>query len=129
MADVNRGNRPLSPHLSIYRRQLSMMMSIVHRITGCGLAVGAVLAVWWFMAAARGPERFAFVDGLLTSWLGGLVLIVCLVALWYHFFNGIRHLVWDTGAAFELDKVRTSGLMVLAATAVMTVITLIIGWV
>ena len=56
MADVNRGNRPLSPHLAIYRRHLSMMTSITHRITGCGLAVGALMVVWWFLAAARGPE-------------------------------------------------------------------------
>ena len=76
MADVNRGNRPLSPHLTVYRRQLNMMMSIVHRVTGCGLALGGVLVVWWFLAGARGPESFAFVDGLLTSWIGGLVLIV-----------------------------------------------------
>lgn len=129
MADIDRGSRPLSPHLTVYRRQLNMMMSIFHRITGCGLVVGALLAVWWFMALARGPERFDFVDDLLTSWLGGLVLIVSLVALWYHFFNGIRHLVWDTGNAFELQQTRIGGLMVLAATGVMTVITLIVGWV
>jgi succinate dehydrogenase / fumarate reductase cytochrome b subunit len=69
MAEVNRGNRPLSPHLTIYRRSLSMMMSIGHRITGCGLAVGGLLLVWWLLAAARGPESFAFVDGILTSWI------------------------------------------------------------
>jgi succinate dehydrogenase / fumarate reductase cytochrome b subunit len=129
MADVTRGTRPISPHLTIYRRHLSMMMSIVHRITGCGLGVGGLLVVWWFLAAARGPDAFAFADGLLTSWLGGLVLIACLVALWYHFFNGIRHLIWDSGAWFDLEQVRVGGLAVLAATAVMTVVTLIIGWV
>jgi succinate dehydrogenase / fumarate reductase cytochrome b subunit len=127
MADVNRGNRPLSPHLTVFRPLLSMMMSIAHRITGCGLGLGGVLVVWWFLAAARGPESFAFVDGLLTSWIGGLVLLLSMAALWYHFFNGIRHLVWDTGAGFELDQVRTGGIAVLAATAVMTVITLIVA--
>jgi succinate dehydrogenase / fumarate reductase, cytochrome b subunit len=127
MADVNRGNRPLSPHLTVFRPLLSMMMSIVHRITGCGLALGGVLVVWWFLAAARGPESFAFVDGLLTSWIGGLILLVSMAALWYHFFNGIRHLVWDTGVGFDLDQVQKSSVAVLAATAVMTVITLIIA--
>jgi succinate dehydrogenase / fumarate reductase, cytochrome b subunit len=127
MADVNRGNRPLSPHLTVYRRELGMMMSIMHRITGCGLAVGGVLLVWWFLAAARGPESFAFVDGLLTSWIGGLVLLLSMAALWYHFFNGIRHLVWDTGAGFALDQIEKSGIAVLIATAVMTVFTLIIA--
>jgi succinate dehydrogenase / fumarate reductase cytochrome b subunit len=127
MADVNRGNRPLSPHLTVFRPLLSMMMSIAHRITGCGLALGAVLVVWWFLAAARGAESFAFVDGLLTSWIGGLVLLLSMAALWYHFFNGIRHLVWDTGAGFALDQIQKSGIAVLIATAVMTLLTLIVA--
>ena len=128
MADVNRGNRPLSPHLTIYRQTLTMMMSITHRITGCALGVSGVLTVWWFLAAARGPERFAFADGLLTSWIGGLVLILSTVALWYHFCNGIRHLIWDTGAALGVPTLRQSGLAVIGATAVLTVITLIVAW-
>ena len=127
MADVNRGKRPLSPHMTIYRPQLNSAMSIFHRVTGCGLGLGAVLVVWWFHAAARGPESFAFVDGLLTSWLGGLVLVGLMATLWYHFFNGIRHLIWDTGTGFELDQIQKSGIAVLIATAVMTVFTLIIA--
>lgn len=129
MADVNRGNRPLSPHLSIYRRTLTMMMSITHRITGVGLGVGGVLIVWWFLAAARGPERFAFADWLLTSWIGGLVLIGCLAAFWFHFCNGIRHLLWDTGGGMEVAGLRSQGLAVIIAAGALTVITLIIGWV
>ncbi len=128
MADVTRANRPLSPHLSIYRMYLSMAMSITHRITGCGLALGGVLVVWWFLAAATSPEYFAMVDGLMTSWIGGLVLIALLAALWYHFLNGIRHLVWDTGAAFELDQVHKGGIAVLVATGVMTLFTLIVAF-
>ena len=129
MADVNRGNRPLSPHLTVYRRTLTMMTSIFHRITGCSLAVTAVLVVWWFLAAARGPERFGYADWLLTSWIGGLVLIVSVIALWFHFCNGIRHLIWDTGAGFEVSGLQRQGLAVIATAAVMTVITLIVGWV
>ena len=128
MADVTRANRPLSPHLSVYRMYLSMAMSITHRITGCGLALGAVLVVWWFLAAATSPDYFAFVDGLITSWIGGLILILSLAALWYHFLNGIRHLVWDTGAAFELDQVYKGGIAVLVATGVMTIFTLIVAF-
>lgn len=125
MADVNRGDRPLSPHLTIYRPQITSILSILHRVTGVGLAFGAVLGVWWFLAAATDAAYFELVDGLLTSWLGGLILILSLIALWYHFCNGIRHLVWDAGFGFELDMVQKSGIAVGAGTAVLTVITLI----
>lgn len=125
MADVNRGNRPLSPHLSIYRLYLSMAMSIMHRITGVAMALGAVLIAWWFLAAATGPEYFALADGVLTSWLGILVMLGMLVSLAYHLSSGVRHLWWDTGAGFALDRVRVSGLAVLGATAVLTILVLI----
>src|SRR6476619_3005558 len=125
MADVNRANRPLSPHLQIYRLPLTARMSIFHRFTGIGLGLTGVLIVWWFLAAASSPGYFDFVDGLLTSWIGTLVMLVALGALWYHFFNGIRHLVWDTGAAREISGLRNAGIAVMAAAAVMTVITLI----
>jgi succinate dehydrogenase / fumarate reductase cytochrome b subunit len=125
MADVNRGNRPLSPHLTIYRPQITSVLSILHRVTGCALALGAVFAVWWFLAAATGPDYFAFVDGMLTSWLGGLVMIGLLVALWYHFCNGIRHLVWDAGYGFDLKTVEKTGVATGAAAAALTLITLV----
>lgn len=128
MADVNRGTRPLSPHLTIYRRQLSMMMSIVHRITGVGLGVGGILVVWWFLALAAGPDAFATFDGLLTSWIGGLVLLGLLACLWYHFFTGLRHLWWDTGNGFDLPSVDRSSWIVLSGAAVMTLITWIASY-
>jgi succinate dehydrogenase / fumarate reductase cytochrome b subunit len=129
MADVNRGNRPLSPHLTIYRWQLGSAMSIFHRLTGIGLTLAGLLLVCWFLALGDGSEQFARVDGLLTSWLGGLILILSLAALWYHFFNGIRHLFWDTGEGFELGVARMSGLAALGAAAMMTVVTLIVAFV
>ena len=125
MADVNRGDRPLSPHLQVYNQSYTGTLSILHRITGVGLSLAAILVVWWFLAAATGPDYFAFVDGLLTSWLGGLILLGSVAALWYHFCNGIRHLIWDTGRGFELDQVQKSGKLVIAASAVLTVLTLI----
>ena len=128
MADVNRGNRPLSPHLSVYRVSLTMMTSIVHRITGCALAGSGILVVWWFLAAASGPDRFAFADWLLTSWIGGFVLLLSTIALWFHSCNGIRHLIWDTGAGFDIHRLDRAGAIVLAATALLTVITLIVAW-
>jgi succinate dehydrogenase / fumarate reductase, cytochrome b subunit len=125
MADVNRGDRPLSPHLTIYRPQMTSVLSILHRVTGVGLTLGALLGVWWFLAAATDAEYFAFVDGLLTSWIGWLVLVMSLFALWFHFCNGIRHLVWDAGYGFDLAVVQKSGIAVLAGTVVLTLVTLI----
>jgi succinate dehydrogenase / fumarate reductase cytochrome b subunit len=122
MADVNRGNRPISPHLQIYRPQLTSMLSIIHRMTGVGLALGAVLAVCWLLAAAAGPEHFATVDGLLTSWIGYLVLLGSTWALAYHFLNGIRHLVWDAGFGFEIETVERSGLAVAIGSVVLTLL-------
>lgn len=125
MADVNRGDRPLSPHLTIYRPQMTSVLSILHRVTGVGLTLGALLGVWWFLAAATDAEYFAFVDGLLTSWIGWLVLVMSLFALWFHFCNGIRHLVWDAGYGFDLGVIQKSGIAVLAGTVVLTLVTLI----
>lgn len=126
MADVNRGNRPLSPHLQIYRWPLNMALSILNRITGCALMLGAVLVVWWFIAAATSPGYFAFVDGLLTSWLGLLVLAGSLWALWFHALNGMRHLFWDAGRGFDPDMVTKSGWAVVGGSVVMTLLTLLV---
>jgi succinate dehydrogenase / fumarate reductase cytochrome b subunit len=129
MADVNRGNRPLSPFMlgTHYRLQINSAMSITHRLTGLGLALTAMLLVWWFMAAATSPGYFDFVDGLLTSWIGTLVMFVSLAALWYHFFAGIRHLVWDAGVGLDKSQIRPGGIVVLVAAAVMTLLTLVIA--
>jgi succinate dehydrogenase / fumarate reductase cytochrome b subunit len=127
MADVNRGNRPLSPHLSIYRPQITMVMSITHRITGVALTLGAVLVVWWLLAAASGPDAFAFIDGLLTSWVGLLVLAGSAWALSYHTLNGIRHLVWDMGYGFELPTMTRSGQICAAGSVVVAILILIIA--
>ena len=97
MADVNRGKRPLSPHLTIYRPQMTSITSIFTRITGNALLVAALLIVWWFLAAATSPEYFAFADGLITSWFGDLVMTLSVWALWYHALAGVRHLIWDAG--------------------------------
>lgn len=120
MADVNRGNRPLSPHLQVYRPQITSILSIVHRATGVGLTLGAVMVVWWLLAAATGDDYFETVDGLMTSFLGHLVWLGLTWALSYHFLNGIRHLWWDMGNGFELETVTRTGLMVLFGSVVMT---------
>jgi len=124
MADNAQPNRPLSPHLSIYRVQMNSTMSIFHRFAGIGLAVTAVLLVWWFLAAATGAEYFGFVDGLLTSWIGILVLVISAWAFWYHFFNGLRHLRWDMGNGLGLKSSARTGWLALIGSAVMTVVTI-----
>ena len=125
MATAREDNRPLSPHLSVYDQSYTGTLSILHRITGVGLSLATLLVVWWFLAASTSAEYFETVDGLITSWIGGLVLIGSLFALWYHFCNGIRHLVWDTGRGFELEQVKRSGKLVIGAAAVLTILTLI----
>ena len=126
MADVNRGPRPLSPHLQIYRLQITSVLSILHRLTGIALTLGGVLVVWWLTAAATSPRYFGLVDGLLTTWLGLLVLTGSLWALWFHTLNGVRHLVWDTGRGFDLDTVTRSGWVVVGGSVVLTGLTLLV---
>jgi succinate dehydrogenase / fumarate reductase cytochrome b subunit len=93
--------RPLSPHLSIYRPTITMTMSIVHRITGGALYFGTLLVAWWLIAAATSETHFAFVDWLVGSWFGLLVLFGYTWALFHHMLGGVRHLIWDTGAGLE----------------------------
>lgn len=126
MADVNRGNRPLSPHLQVYRLPLGAITSIMNRITGVGMTLAAVLIVWWFAAGAFSAEYFAFVDGLLTSWIGNLILFGSLWALWYHMLNSIRHLIWDTGRMMDVATVEKTSYLVLGASVVLTIVSVII---
>lgn len=106
MAQANPSpQRPLSPHLQIYRPLINMTMSILHRITGAALYVGTVLLAWWLVAAAAGPDSFAFVNDLLGSWIGRIVLLGYTWALMHHMLGGIRHLIWDTGRGFDLGTV------------------------
>lgn len=126
MADVNRGNRPLSPHLQIYRPQMTSISSILTRITGNALIVGVLLVVWWLLAAATGPEYFATADAVLTSWFGDLVLTLSLWAVWYHYLAGLRHLLFDAGKALEVETAEKLGWVCVIGSVILTVITLII---
>ncbi|HVH81540.1 MAG TPA: succinate dehydrogenase, cytochrome b556 subunit [Stellaceae bacterium] len=119
--------RPLSPHLQIYRWQLTSVLSILHRLTGVALAVGAILLVSWVGAASDGPKAFAKMQGFVGSWIGLLLLFGWSMALFYHLCNGIRHLVWDTGHGLDLKSVYASGWTVLATTAVLTIIAWVAG--
>ncbi|MGC9370472.1 MAG: succinate dehydrogenase, cytochrome b556 subunit [Paracoccaceae bacterium] len=123
MADVNRGNRPLSPHLQVYRPQLTSITSILTRITGNALIIGALLVVWWFIAAAKGPDYFALANGVITSWIGDLVLLGSVWALWYHSLAGIRHLIWDSGRGLEIETAEKLGWAVIIGSFVLTALT------
>lgn len=102
MADVNRGNRPLSPHLQIYRPQLTSMSSIMVRITGIALFVMAIFVVWWLIAASTSPEAFEGINGFLTSWFGQLMMFGATWALFYHVLGRLRHVIWDLGYCLDV---------------------------
>ena len=114
--------RPLSPHLQVYRWQLTSVMSILHRASGVALAAGAILLVWWLGAAADGPEPYALIQGFLGSWLGRILLFGWSLALFYHLCNGLRHLWWDSGNGLDLRSVYASGWAVAAGTVVLTLV-------
>jgi succinate dehydrogenase / fumarate reductase cytochrome b subunit len=126
MADVNRGNRPLSPHLTIYRPQLTSMTSILTRITGNAMLISALLIVWWFLAAATSPEAYAIANGFLTSWFGDLVMTFSVLGLWYHTLAGVRHLIWDNGIGLDIPTAEKMGWAVVIGSVVLTVITIIL---
>ncbi len=117
-----RAERPLSPHLQIYRWYFTMALSIAHRISGVGLAIGLLLLTWWLTALARGPEAFASVQAVMDNAFVGFVLFAYTFVLFYHLGNGIRHLVWDLGYGFEKDQAFHSGVAVLAFAAVATLL-------
>ncbi len=126
MADVNRGNRPLSPHLTVYRPQLTSVTSILVRITGNAIVIAALLIVWWFLAASTSAEYFAVADGVLTSWFGDLVMVLSLWGLWYHTLGGVRHLIWDNAVGLDLPTAEKLGWAAIGGSAVLTVLTLLV---
>jgi len=121
-------NRPLSPHLQVYRPQLTSVLSILHRITGVALAVGTILLVYWLIATASGPAAFATANGIIGSWIGLILLFGWTFALFFHLANGIRHLFWDAGLGFELKAVYASGWTVVAVAAALTLLAFVAGF-
>ncbi len=120
--------RPLSPHLQVYRPQITSMLSIMHRATGIALAAGALLFSYWLISATYGEAKFASAQALLGSWIGQVVLWGFTFSLFFHLANGLRHLAWDAGLGFDLDKLRVSGWLVVLFAAAMTVLTLVIAY-
>ncbi|MYG51558.1 MAG: succinate dehydrogenase, cytochrome b556 subunit [Rhodospirillaceae bacterium] len=122
-----RRDRPLSPHLQVYKPQWTSVLSIFHRITGVALALGTLLLVWWLAAAASSAAYFAWIQGIVASWPGIVLLIAWAFALYYHLCNGIRHLFWDAGIGLDLGPARASGMVVLAAATALTVLSAVIA--
>ncbi len=114
-------NRPLSPHLQVYKPQLTTFMSITHRATGIALAVGTLMLVCWLIAAATGETAFNEVQAFLGSIVGRLLLLGWSFALFYHLCNGLRHLFWDAGKGFEIETAYMTGRIVIAASILLTI--------
>jgi len=125
MSDVNRGNRPLSPHLTIYRPQMTSISSIFVRITGNALLAATLLLIAWLLAASTSAAAFAWVQYVITSWFGDLVFLLSLWALWYHTLGGLRHLIWDTGRGLELKTAERMGWMMIIGSLLLTALTVI----
>lgn len=119
---MEKSQRPLSPHIQIYRPQLTSVLSITHRATGIALALGTLVLVYWLLAAASGAEAYASAQQLLGSWVGRVVLLGFSFALFFHLCNGIRHLFWDAGLGFELKTAYASGTAVVVVSIALTFI-------
>ena len=129
MADTKRAapvNRPLSPHLQIYRIQITAVSSILTRITGNGVIVAVMLAVWWLLAAATSDDYFAVANAVVTSWFGDLVFTAALWAIWYHFLAGLRHLYYDAGKGLDIPTAEKLGWACIIGSVVLTVITVLL---
>ena len=128
MPDVNRGNRPLSPFMigPYYRPQLTSISSILVRITGIALLGGSVLVVWWLIAAATSEAAFSFIDGLLRSWFGDLVLFAATWALFYHMLGRLRHVIWDFGFALDVPTSEKMAIGMFGAATVLAVLAAVI---
>lgn len=117
--------RPLSPHMQVYRlfSSITSLTSILHRATGAALVAGSVMIVWWLMAIAHGPASYERFNACIRSPLGIFVLVGFTWAFWYQLLNGIRHLFWDAGYGFQLQTAKATGILVLASSVVATLAT------
>ena len=129
MANAKLGaKRPLSPHLSIYRPMLTMLMSIAHRISGAANAIGFLLLVWWLVAIASGPEAYAQVSSFFASLAGHTLLFLFSWALIHHMLGGIRHLIWDTGYGLDKTSIEVLAWATIIGSTALTVLVWVVGY-
>jgi succinate dehydrogenase / fumarate reductase cytochrome b subunit len=126
MAEAKPVERPLSPHLQIYRPQLTSITSILTRITGNALILAVILAVWWLLAAATSDASFATADAFVTSWFGDLVFAGSAWAVWYHYLAGMRHLYFDAGKGLDILTAEKLGWGMIGGSVVLSVITILL---
>lgn len=123
---TNNTNRPLSPHLQVYRLPLTGVISITHRMTGVMLSMGLVLFVYVLFAIAAGQESYTAMQSFMSFWLFKLVYWGFIYALFFHLCHGIRHLIWDVGETFALETMDKFAIYELIASSILTLITFII---
>ena len=128
MSDIKAVERPLSPHLSIYKPMLTMLMSIAHRITGFGLYFGTLLLAWWLLAAASGPNAYAGIGSFMSSFIGRIFLFGYTWALMHHVLGGIRHLMWDTGHGFGEHEREWLAIATIVGSIGLTIVIWIVGY-
>jgi succinate dehydrogenase / fumarate reductase cytochrome b subunit len=121
--------RPLSPHLQVYRPQMTTMLSILHRATGIALAVGTLMILWWLVAAADSPEAYGRAMEFSRSAFGIVLLAGWSFSVYFHMLNGVRHLVWDTGHLFEIGCATKAGYVIFYGSLVLTILTWVIVYV
>ena len=117
-----RNERPLSPHLDVYRWEVSNALSILHRATGVALSFAAIALVGWLLSVVAGPAAYIALNGFFAGPIGGVMLFGWTFCFFFHLCNGIRHLAWDTGRGFEKDRARQTGWLVVIVAVVMTLI-------
>lgn len=129
MADAKlHTERPISPHLTVYRLTLTMAMSIAHRITGAALYFGTLLLVWWLVAASTSPRNFDLINGFFGTWIGRLVLFGYTWALFHHLLGGIRHLIWDTGRGLGEQERNLFARLTIIGSVSLTIVVWLIGF-
>lgn len=121
-------SRPLSPHLQVYRPQITSVLSITHRATGVVLFIGVLILTFWLTSATYGAGMYGIAQAIVGSWIGQLVMWGVVFSLWYHLANGIRHLAWDVGWGFELPVLRKTGVAVVVFAVSLTVLTLVVAY-
>lgn len=120
--------RPLSPHVGIYRWQITMTMSILHRATGLWLAVGTLALIYWLIAATSGPDTYATAHWFFGTWIGQILMWLWTFSLFYHLCNGVRHLFWDAGMGFKIRTFYVTGYSVWAVAIILTALAIIFAY-